>query len=88
MIRYGRLRWLGHSARQEDTGLPKRSLHSRLPSKASRGGPPKCWTDYVRGDLEALRLLLTWSRLAKDRELWRDTIQQILGHTQQHAGNV
>ena len=62
MIRYGRLRWLGHLARQEDTRLPKRILHSRLPSKASRGRPPKCWTDYVREDLEALRLLLNWSR--------------------------
>ena len=49
----GRLRWLGHLARQEDTRLPKRILHSPLPSNARRGRPPKCWTDYVREDLEA-----------------------------------
>ena len=88
LIRYSRLRWLGHLTRQENTRLPKRILHSRLPSNASRGRPPKCWTDYVREDLEALRLLLNWSRLAKDRESWRDKIHQILGHTQQIAGNV
>ena len=63
-------------------------LHSRLPSNASRGRPPKCWTDPVREDLEALKLLLNWSRLAKDRESWRDKVQQILGHTQQNAGNL
>ena len=42
----------------------------------------------MREDLEALRLLLNWSRLAKGRESWRDNIQQILAHTQQNAGNV
>ena len=88
MLRYGRLRWLGHLARQEDTRVPKRTLYSRLPGKTRRGRPTKCWTDYVREDLEALRLLLNWSRLAKDRELWRYKIHQILGHTQQNAGNL
>ena len=58
MVRFRRLRWLGHVARQEDTRLPQRLMHSRLPSKASRGRPPKCWTDYVREDLESLKLLL------------------------------
>ena len=55
-----------HLAIQEDTRLPMRLLHCRLPSKASRGRPPKCWTD-VWEDLETLRLLLNRSRLAKDR---------------------
>ena len=45
-----------------------------------------CWTGHVREDLEAHRALLSWSRLAEDGECWRDTIQQILGHTQQSAG--
>ena len=57
MIRYGRLRWLGHLARQEDTRLPKRILHSCLPSKASRGRPQKCWTAYEREDLEPAQLV-------------------------------
>ena len=53
MVRFKRLRWLGHLARQADSSLPKRLMHSRLPSKASRGRPPKCWTHYVREDLGA-----------------------------------
>ena len=56
-------------------------MHSRLPSKASRGRPPKCWTDYVREDLESLKLLLNWARLAQDRDTWRNKIQDLLGHT-------
>ena len=39
-------------------------------------------------DLEALRLLLNWSRLAEDRESWKVKIKHILRHTQQHAVNV
>ena len=48
----------------------------------------KCWPDCVREDWEALRLLLNWSRLAKERESWRDVLQQILEHTQQNAGKI
>ena len=81
MVRFRRLRWLGHVARQKDTRLPKRLMHSRLPSKASRGRPPKCCTDYVREDLESLKLLLNWAQLAQDRESCRNKIQDLLGHT-------
>ena len=37
-------------------------------------------------DFKALRPLLCGSRLAKDKGSWRDNIQQILEHTQRHAG--
>ena len=33
MVIFKRLRWLGHVARQADSGLPKRLMHSRLPSQ-------------------------------------------------------
>ena len=42
----------------------------------------------MREDSEALRLLLNWSNLAKDRESWTEKIQQILGHTQQKLERV
>ena len=72
-----------HASHRPTTGLPKRILHSRSPSNASRDRPPKCRTDHVREDVEALKMLLNWSGSAKDRESWEDNIQQILGHTQQ-----
>ena len=50
MVRLKRLRWLGHVARQADSSLPKRLMHSRLPSKASKGRPTRCRTDYIRED--------------------------------------
>ena len=88
LIRFRRLRWLGHVARQDNSRLPKRMLYSRLDKKASKGRPLKCWTDYVREDLEGLGLIASWARKAQDRDSWRTRIQQLLGHTQQHAGNV
>ena len=88
MVRFRRLRWLGHVARLENTRMPKRLMHSRIPSRAGKGRPQKCWTDYVREDLDVLRLLHNWSRAAQDRDSWRDKIQRLLGHTQHNAGNV
>ena len=43
----------GHNAAQEG--------FAQLPSNANGGRPPKCWTDCVRENLEALRLLLNGS---------------------------
>ena len=66
----------------------RRLMHSRLPSKASRGRLPKGWTDYMREDLEALKVLHNGARLAQDRDSWRHGFQELLGHTQHDAGNV
>ena len=46
------------------------------------GAPMKCWTDYVREDLDALGILPSWARLGQDREAWRTKIHDLLGHTQ------
>ena len=80
-----RMRWLGHISRLPDTRLPKRILFSRIEQKGGRGRPMKCWTDYVREDLDALRILPScpsWARLAQDREAWSTNIHDILEHTQ------
>ena len=82
VVRFRRLRWLGHINRLPDTRLPKRILFSRIEQKGGRGRPMKCWTDYVREDLDALRILPSWARLAQDREAWRTKIHDLLGHTQ------
>ena len=63
-------------------------MHSRIPSRASKGRPPKCCTDYVREDLDVLRLLHNWSRAAQDRDSWRDNFQKLLGYTQYNAGKL
>ena len=82
VVKFRRLRWLGHISRLPDTRLPKRILFSRIEQKGGRGRPMKCWTDYVREDLDALRILPSWARLAQDREAWRTKIHDLLGHTQ------
>ena len=77
---------IGHISRLPDTRLPKRILFSRIEQKGGRGRPMKCWTDYVREDLDALldalRILPSWARLAQDGEAWRTKSHDLLGHTQ------
>ena len=59
---------------QADSRLPKRLMHSRLPSKAGRNTPPKCWTNWE--ELKTLKLLQNWARLAQDRDSWSDRSQE------------
>ena len=42
----------------------------------------------LQEDLEALKPLHNWARLAQDRDSWRDRVQELLGRTQHDAGNV
>ena len=88
MISFKKLKLLGHAARQANSKLPNMLMHSRLRSKASKGRPPKCWTDHVRENLETLQLLHHRARLAQGRYSWRDrgTPEKLLGHTQHDAG--
>ena len=85
LVRYRRLRWLGHLARLEDDRLPKQLLFGSLirtehvPGKAGR--PLKSWIDYVREDLHSLHLGYSWYRHAQDRASWRSSIQKLLEHT-------
>lgn len=83
LIRYRRLRWLGHLARMHEDRLPKQLLFGSMSSqglvKADR--PQKGWIDYVREDLSELRLPYMWYRIAQDRNEWRQRIQALLEHT-------
>ena len=85
IIKYRRLRWLGHLARMEDDRLPKQVLFcnmQRLPNTHSKAGRViKSWIDYVLEDLSKLRIQYQWYRLAQDRAKWRDNIRKLLEHT-------
>ncbi len=82
LVKFRRLRWLGHIARMEDDRLPKQLLFAQLEKKSSvgPGRPIKCWTDYVRDDLRTISLAYDWYRLAQNREKWREKIKTILVH--------
>ena len=85
LVRYRRLRWLGHMARMSDDRLPKQLLFGSMQfgehSQVIKDRAPKCWSDYVREDLIRLKMLYTWDRIAKDRSAWSERIETILDHT-------
>ena len=81
IVRYRRLRWLGHVARMDNDRLPKIMMFSTLEGAGRRGRPVKCWNDYVRKDLDNLGLSLTWWRRCQDRPSWKAVIETLLRRT-------
>ena len=81
IVRYRRLRWLGHTVRMGDERLPKMMMFSTLEGAGKRGRPIKSWNDYVRKDLESLGLALTWWRKCQDRPSWKAVIETLLRRT-------
>ncbi|BDA47039.1 probable craniofacial development protein 2 at N-terminal half [Coccomyxa sp. Obi] len=78
LIRYRRLRYLGHVARMGDTRLPLQFMFGTISGTGTRGRPMKGWNDYVRDDLEAIGLPYNWRRKCKNRDEWRAAIKVLL----------
>ena len=74
LLRYRRLRWLGHVARMERTRLPLQMVFSTTAGNGGRGRPLKNWNDYVREDLDAIGHAYDWWKKCKDRDEWRNII--------------
>ena len=72
------LRWAGHVSRMDYSRLPRRMLSSWVQHKRPRGAPQYT---YGRGLVKALRKAridtATWWGIAQDRNVWRDTINNI-----------
>jgi len=47
IIKYRRLRWLGHVARMDNNRLPKMMMFSTLEGDGRRGRPVKSWNDML-----------------------------------------
>ena len=81
MVRFRRLRWLGHTARMDKDRLPRQFLSFSLPQGVRRVGRPiKGWTDYVCEDLSSLGSLYDWKKVVPDRDEWRKRIYRLLVH--------
>jgi len=89
VIRYHRLRWLGHVARMDPERLPIQVLYGWIEGKRPIGRPRKTWIDTVRDDVRVLSDLnnkrgtfIAWQTLAQDRGQWRDLIHSLVdAHT-------
>ena len=80
LVRFRRLRWLGHVARMDKSRLPKQLLFSQMQKVGHEGRSIKPWTHYARDDLNKVGLSYDWYRIAQKRALWRVKIQTLLVH--------
>ena len=83
LLRFRRLRWLGHMARMTDVQIPKQLLFGNMNSSAQRGPgrPHKTWHDCVCEDLASLGMQYNWNKIAQGRGDWRSKISKLLVHT-------
>ena len=85
VIRYHRLRWLGHVARMDTERLPVQVLFGWIEGKRQIERPRKTWIatvrDYVRvlsGLNNKRRTFIAWQTLTQDRGQWRDLIYSLV----------
>ena len=85
IIRYHRLRWLGHVVRMGPERLPIQVLFGWIEGKRPRGRSRKTWIDAVLDDLGVISelhgkrgIFLEWQKLTQDRQEWRDVISRLV----------
>ena len=82
LLKYRRLRWLGHVGRMSEDRMPLQMLFSTLSGVGNIGRPLKSWNDYVREDLESIGLGHgQWWKKCKDRNQWKNRIELLLQRT-------
>ena len=81
IVSHRRLRWQGHLARMCDKRLPTRMLFGHMDGSGVRGRSQKQWLDYVKNELQFIRLSFTWWRKSQDRAGWRAAIECVLQRT-------
>ena len=81
LLKYRRLRWLGHIARMKEDRLPKQLLFGTIEGVGRRGRPVKSWNECVRDDLDSMGLSCHWWRKCQDRAGWKGIIEKLLQRT-------
>lgn len=66
------LKYYGHISRRDDDNLERLIIQGKMEGKRPRGRSPRRWTDQVK-ELSK-RPLAECSRIAKNREEWREVV--------------
>jgi hypothetical protein len=74
-IRRGRLQWLGHMIRMDDSRLIKRVLDGKPGGRRTIGRPRLRWLEDVEKDLKQLKVR-GWRRKAVDRQEWVNILKE------------
>jgi hypothetical protein len=69
-IKVGRIRWVVHVARLQDSNPAKQVLESQLYGTRKAGRPKLRWADGVAQDVKKLGIN-NWKKATQDRRRWR-----------------
>ena len=78
-IKCQRIRWLDHIERIQDTAITKK-MYGKVYATRQRGRPKMRWLDDVSMDLRKMGVNECRDR-ARNREAWRDIVEEAKAHT-------
>jgi hypothetical protein len=78
VIKAGRVRWLGHLIRADDSNPCKKVTFIQLYGTRRIGRPSARWPDDVDKDLKRANVS-NWKMKARDRSVWRNIFGVVLG---------
>ena len=79
VIKYRRMRWVGHVARMEEGRSAFKILTDKPTGKRPLGRPRRRWEDNIRMYLEEIGInARKWVDSAQDRDYWRALVNAAL----------
>jgi hypothetical protein len=73
IIKAGRLRWLGHLYRANETDPCRKVTLTKIEGRRKKGRPPIRWLDSVEQDLRVLGIR-GWRNKAQERSQWKSKL--------------
>ena len=79
VIKWRRMRWVGHVARMGEESGVYRVLVGKPEGKRPLGRPRRKWLDNIRMDLQEVGCgYMDWIVLAHDRDRWRTLVSAVM----------
>jgi hypothetical protein len=76
VIKAGRLRWLGHLYRANETDPCRKVTFTKIQGRRKKGRPPIRWLDSGEKDLRVLGIQ-GWRNKAQERNQWKSIVGEV-----------